>query len=236
MPPVRVWGRPPTGRWGVPARGPLRPLYDRVVRPGGTATALVPVRFAVRGPERLSWRRYTGLGHRFTRRSPAARRPGLLLDFGRPVYGYLGLGSVWRTPRRAGLLFTGERPFDPLTEALGGPFAAAGRHPAGIFEGGEMVLTLPGRKAWADTVPRRFRYAAVVGMRGLQDAWVEPVTLGEQEARALPEPRSAEAAGTGGSAEDGLWGIEPPPLRAPVEYEVWRELQRLADLGGRKRR
>jgi hypothetical protein len=219
--PVVSWGRPPVGRWGVPVAGPHRPLYGDAVDPGHP---LRPVRFAVLG-EPLTWRSPRELRGRLRRSDPEALRPGLLFDWGREVEGYLGLRSAWHTQRPAALLFTGDAPRDPLARLRPAEGPAEETDAGAILAAGSPVVSVDGRRNWSDVVPRRFRYAAVVGFRGLQAAWVEPV-ISEAAAEALP--RSPVAAAT------GVFGVTPPPSRSPVEDDVWRELQRLADLAGRE--
>ena len=83
---------------------------------------------------------------------------------------------------------------------------------------------MPGRRDWMDARPRRFRYAVVVGLAGCAGARVLPV----------PPARAAGLLAGDGGAEMRVFGIEPPPLRTPVEDEVWRELQRVPGVAGRK--
>lgn len=227
LPPASSWGRPPAGRWGVPARGPLRPLFERATASDSSAarSRLRAERYAVLGRP-LDWRPANALGAAAGGGRGGADPPGLLLDWGREVYGYLSLRTRLPAPRPAALLFTGLRPLDPLA----GLVAGGGGPPAEALDGlpvGAPVIAVPGRRNWTDTVPRRFRYAAVVGLRRLDAAWMEPVTIGEPEA-ALPQPPVATALG------EGVFGVEPPPLRSPVEDEVRRELERLANLAGRE--
>jgi hypothetical protein len=81
------------------------------------------------------------------------------------------------------------------------------------------VLILPGRHDWMDAHPRRFRYAVVVGLG-------HPVTATVLPAPARPEPRDP--------GESKVFGVEGPPLRTPVEDEVWSKLQRLAGVARRE--
>jgi len=82
------------------------------------------------------------------------------------------------------------------------------------------ILVMPGRHDWLDARPRRFRYAVVVGLVRPALAAVLPAP-----ARAVP-PRDP--------AEMKVFGIEGPPLRTPVEDEVWRKLESLAGVARRK--
>ncbi len=74
------------------------------------------------------------------------------------------------------------------------------------------VLVMPGAPQWLDTRPRRFRYALLVGLKRPAAAMVRPVPPG----RVQPSP----------PAETQVFGIQGPPLRTPVEDEVWSKLQR----------
>jgi hypothetical protein len=75
------------------------------------------------------------------------------------------------------------------------------------------VLVMPGEPEWLDARPRRFRYALLVGLKRPAAAVVRPVPPG----RVRP-PRPVE---------DRVFGILGPPLRTPVEDEIWSKLQRL---------
>lgn len=82
------------------------------------------------------------------------------------------------------------------------------------------VLLMPGEPEWLDARPRRFRYALLVGLKRPAAAAVRPVPPG----RAWP-PRQVE---------DRVFGIQGPPLRTPVEDEVWSKLQRFPGTARRK--
>ena len=86
-----------------------------------------------------------------------------------------------------------------------------------------MVTTLHHRGLWQDAVPRRFRYLRVWGLEGVHGAAVLPIT-GDGYARLAPPAGAAR----------GLLGIAPPPLRAPVEDVVRRQLQGLPRVGIRE--
>ncbi|MBW8873469.1 MAG: hypothetical protein JF614_00760 [Acidobacteria bacterium] len=85
-------------------------------------------------------------------------------------------------------------------------------------EPGGSILVVPGRHQWMDARPRRFRYAVILGL-------VPPASLSMLPAPVPPVPVREEK---------GVFGIEPPPLRTPVEDEVWGKLQRLSGVAGRK--
>jgi hypothetical protein len=135
-------------------------------------------------------------------------RPGapVLWDWGRPVSGYLSLSMPPGESLGLGLIFTGDTPPEPLRD-----------RPSG------SILVVPGQREWTDARPRRFRYVLVVGME-------RPLT-----ASALPvDPKKAGDLLARDGVEKGVFGIDPPPLRTPVEDEVWRKLQSAAGVGRRK--
>jgi hypothetical protein len=136
------------------------------------------------------------------------RPPGasLLYDWGRPVEGHLTLEVPPAKELGMALLFLGDGdlPPDPLAA---GPTAA--------------VLIMPGQRDWMDALPRRFRYALLVGLAKPAVAAVLPVPAGAV--------RSPQPVGT------QVFGIQGPPLRTPVEDEVWGKLQRLPGVAGRKK-
>jgi hypothetical protein len=78
------------------------------------------------------------------------------------------------------------------------------------------ILIVPGRHQWVDARPRRFRYAVILGL-------VSPASLSVLPVPAMPAPVREEK---------GVFGILPPPLRTPVEDEVWGKLQRLSGVAG----
>jgi len=148
--------------------------------------------------------------------SPEKPGPTLrLLDWGREVTGYLLVDVQPSATMGIGLLYTGGMPPVPLQE----------RPASGI-------LVVPGRRTWMDSHLRRFRYALVVGLPG---------TMQEISAR-VQEIDPAQAAGLirqeegARKPERGVLGIVPPPLRTPVEDEVWRDLEGVAGVAGGKER
>ncbi|MEO8277064.1 MAG: hypothetical protein ABI639_12695 [Thermoanaerobaculia bacterium] len=140
--------------------------------------------------------------------------PLVEFDFGVERTGYLQLRY-----REA----AGERPeggaspvlLDFGTEPIGAPPWVA----QSLFQ------PVPGAGLYQDSLPRRFRYVSVAGLPGVFRAEVLPVTE-----RAWQELK-APAAPPG-----GVFGVRPPPSSAPVEHEVWRELERTAGLAVRKER
>ena len=79
------------------------------------------------------------------------------------------------------------------------------------------VLIMPGRHDWLDARPRRFRYVLLVGL-------VRPAA-----AAVLPAPARPVRAEV-----MRVFGLPGPPLRTPVEDEVWSKLQRFAGVARRK--
>lgn len=147
------------------------------------------------------------LGSAFGRGARETRRPPgwpVLYDWGREVEGRLALDLPAAKQPGAALLFVGNEPPDPLRTP---PTAA--------------VLIMPGRHDWLDALPRRFRYALVLGL-------VRPAT-----AAVLPAP--ARRVPPRDPAEMRVYGIEGPPLRTPVEDEVWRKLEGFAGIARRKK-
>lgn len=139
---------------------------------------------------------------------PTSARRMALFDWGREVTGYLVLQMPAEDGLRTALFFTGTGVPDPLRAP-----------PAGA------VLAMTGRRSWMDVRPRRLRYALVIGDRPLA-------------ARVL-QAEPAKVAGFLADGEpkiEGVFGIEPPPLRTPVEDEIWRELQSVPGIRGRKDR
>jgi hypothetical protein len=135
-------------------------------------------------------------------------RPGapVLWDWGREVSGYLSLKMPPGGSLGMGLVFLGDAPPEPRRD-----------RPSG------SILVVPGERSWIDARPRRFRYALVVGMERPLTVSVLPV-----------DPRKAGDLLAQDGVEKGVFGIDPPPLRTPVEDEVWRKLQRVPGVGGRK--
>jgi hypothetical protein len=146
---------------------------------------------------------------------PTSARHIVLFDWGHQVAGYLTLQMPTGEGMRKALLFTGDNPPDPLRDR---PAAA--------------VLTLIGRRSWMDAQPRRFRYALVIGDRPAS-ARVFPVDP-KRAAGRIADP--ADIAAGGGRKVEGVFGLKSPPLRTPVQDEIWRELQRVPRVGRRKDR
>jgi len=129
-----------------------------------------------------------------------------LFDWGREVTGYLALQMPAGEGLRKALFFTGEQPPDPLRD-----------RPAGA------VLTMIGRRSWMDAQARRFRYVLVIGDRpaGAITARIFPVDP------KLAADRILASVLGGGRKVEGVFGLEPPSLRTPVQDEIWRQLERV---------
>lgn len=82
-----------------------------------------------------------------------------------------------------------------------------------------LIARAPGQAVWRDAVARRFR-RALVAVKGRPIAAVV-WRAAMDPAADRPGPRA------------GILGVEPPPLRSPVEDKIRRELEGFADLAGR---
>lgn len=150
-----------------------------------------------------------------TARKAGPREAGLLFDWGREVTGHLVLDVPPREEIGPALLFTGPTPPDVRQDT---PSAA--------------VLVPRGARRWMDARPRRFRYVLLLGMKRPAAARLLPLApeLDPGTVAALL-PRDGEAPeGVFGN----LFGIGAPPLRTPVEDEVWSELQGVPGVARRK--
>ncbi len=147
------------------------------------------------------WSELAGRGRR-----PPSLGPLVEFDFGAERTGYLQL-SYREGPRK--------RADGPPSAAL----IAFGDEPAGApaWTADAIFLPIPGAALYQDSTVRKFRYVAVAGLPGVFSAEVLATT---------PESWSALALGDGPPA--GILGVRPPPSSAPVEHEVWRELERAA--------
>jgi hypothetical protein len=103
--PPKVWGLPPVGRWGTPAAGPERPLYEQAA--AGRPRAPVALRPLPGG-------------------AGSAGRRGRLWDWGREVTGYLRIEFRGEAPRAAQLFARGEAPAAAPGEADGAVLTAPG--------------------------------------------------------------------------------------------------------------
>jgi hypothetical protein len=181
-------GNPPFGRWGPEAMSAVRAPLHEVIRPRGISA-------------RVRWD--STLGGRWVaseRDAPARRIPVMRVDFGHEVEGLVVLGFGPSRPP-PGLLYLGDRPPDPDEQS-----------PA--------ALVILGRKEryWQDVEMRRFRYALVLGMPGLDSFQIYPYA-GTPPPSWHPVPLTPMR---------GVFGLVSPELRTPAEDKVWRELQGLA--------
>jgi hypothetical protein len=128
------------------------------------------------------------------RRSAARARH--LFDWGGEVHGYLTLrlDPALAGEGAVGLLLVGAAPRRPLEEA----------------EIAVPIVPLPGLPTWTDSVPRRFRYAAVTGLPAVLAAEVVPVAA--EAAALLPVAQS--------SAPTPLLGLDTPLHLTPAERAV----------------
>lgn len=141
-----------------------------------------------------------------------------VFDWGREVEGYLTLELAPADRPGVGLLLAGPTAANPLALPMGAAAAP--------------VIVAPRATEWEDALPRRFRYAVVVGMERVLGARVTPLDPRAAGAATLVAgDRPAEEDGKG---VPGVLGLSPPPLRSPVEDEVRREVERLPGVAGRK--
>jgi hypothetical protein len=84
----------------------------------------------------------------------------------------------------------------------------------------EVMVTLDGESRWRAAAPARFRYLVIAGGPDVQ--WVDVLAAGPELVAAYPPAL----------VPGGLLGIEPPPLRAPVEDEIRRQLEGFASIAG----
>lgn len=182
-----VLGRPPFGRWGSTSGAAERPLHA-AVRLDYRPLRPARVFFPGRG-----WRRI----ERRSGRGGIDLAPRVLLDWGGIVDGYLTLEVPEEEPLVA-LAYLGLTRPDPVRSA---PDA--------------RIVGTPAQPYWEDAVPRRFRYALLVGAGAATDV---RVVLTDAE---TIEPVIA------GATPDGVLGGPAPRLVSPLEDEVWRELEGL---------
>ncbi len=194
----RLLGRSPLGRWGSPAPGPERPTFETALAAAGADSG--------RAPPDL--RRARALARR-----PAA--PGA----GRRA----GAAGRVRLRRRT------DRLSAALLSRRAGP---AGRHATlGRAPGLRRTSRSARRRGPLRRCSGRSRAPGSTRIRRCADSamWRSP---------ACPEssaPRSSRRGRNPGRrsrraprAELGIFGVRPPPSSAPVEHEVWRELERAA--------
>ena len=138
------------------------------------------------------------------------RRPGasLLYDWGRPVEGYLSLEIPPAKELGMALLFVGD--------------------------GGPRAICRPIRSPAVPPPPSSSCRASATGWTPCRAASATRCWSGLKRpavAAVLPVPAPAAAAEP---IKRRVFGIQGPPLRTPVEDEVWSKLQRLAGVAGRK--
>lgn len=98
--------------------------------------------------------------------------------------------------------------------------AAAGASPDPRFPAATLIARAPGQTVWRDAVARRFA-RVLIAAKG------RPIAAAVWKARADP---AADRPGP----RAGILGIEPPPLRSPVEDKLRREFEGFADLAERE--
>jgi hypothetical protein len=119
-------------------------------------------------------------------------------DWGEVVSGYLLLDHRLELLSITGLLFVGEDLPDPRGRQVD-----------------SCLVTVPESVTWEDVLPRRFRYVTVLGLEGLEGAALYEVDPGPGAVLLAAAPSSPR-----------VFAVEGPPLRSPVEDDVWRRLRR----------
>ena len=203
------WGFPPVGSWRSAPLGPPRPLFFEMTAgrpiPAATATEMTAYRRSKRSQQR---EKGADKGE-----STVKNPPRRLFDWGREVKGYVSLDVPASTRLQTGLLYTSSAaPPDPRRDPV------------------TVVLVLPGKRGWTSALPGRFRYALFVGLEHPQAARVQPLTPAA-DPKAFPSLLP-----DGGTLEaPGVFGIDPPELRSPIENEIWGELESVPGVAGRKK-
>lgn len=216
--PAFSWGLPPVGRWGLPSEPTDRASFPRVAGEPWDLRAVPPERVAVGGQvlhvlgsgdptraERLPWRP-VGPAEASSPSEDLGRGPVILFDWGNEVTGYLTLVHRTGGGRPPGVLRVGTEPPE-----------------ADPYRPDATVLTVTDGGVWRDGLPRRFRYALVLGADSVVGARVEPVV-----------PELLDRLPASPAPERGLFGLPPPRSGTPVEHEVRRKLEGLARGTGRE--
>ncbi|HEY7214842.1 MAG TPA: hypothetical protein VIC28_09440 [Thermoanaerobaculia bacterium] len=154
-----------------------------------------------------------------------ARGPLLPAAAARPLTLALGSPEKGRPPGSPVLYDWGREVEGRLTldvrpgKTLGAALLFTGASPPDPLraEPAGSVLILAGRHDWLDARPRRFRYVLLVGLVRRAAAAVLPAPARPVRAEVMQ-----------------VFGLAGPPLRTPVEDEVWSKLQRFAGVAGRK--
>lgn len=181
-----VLGRPPFGRWGTLRAAEPRPLHAEL---RADYRPVAPRRVSVAGRD---WQHSAGE----TRRADVDLSQRVLLDWGGVIEGYLTLEMPQEQPI-VGLAYLGLGRPDPVRQA---PDA--------------YIVWTPGQPYWEDVVPRRFRFALLVGVGGASNPRV-----------VVTQPSRVQAV-EAGRRPPGVLGLAAPRLVSPLENEVWRELER----------
>jgi len=164
--------------------------------------------FRLSGPDR-PWQTVVGHGRR-----SASFGPLVEFDFGVERTGYLWLAYREAANRKSAA---------PASAVL----VAFGEQPIGAppWAADALFQPIPGAGGYQDSTMRKFRYVAVAGLPGIFRAKVLPTTDAGWQALA-----------PGGPTGVGVFGVRPPRSSAPVEHEVWRELERTAGFAVGKER
>lgn len=159
--PVRVWQRPPTGRWRLGAKARELPIP---FRGGGSARRAKPVQ--MRALQSALWFDLT------IRQWDPPLGPQRVYDWGEVVEGFLffELPSAETPPA---LAWFGEDIPDPRARPSD-----------------EVLMFLPGQESWRDHHPRRFRYLVLVGLEPGSRPQVRRLESSAAERLAPPPPLS----------------------------------------------
>ena len=119
----------------------------------------------------------------------------VLLDWGQTLSGYLTLRFA-SSDDVIGLAYLSDRPPSPVRQAPD-----------------TFIIGTPGQTYWEGAVPRRFRYALLIGLDDLIDARI--VVTDPAKLRPIP----------GGEAPPGVLGTPAPRLRSSTEDKIWSKLE-----------
>lgn len=185
---ARIWQRHPTGRWGLASASPRPVSPIELRRPTSLSAKSLYLPW---DPD--AWPDFETSKISFS----DELGPWVLLDWGREVTGFLRLQLASR-------------------DAEPGLLHVSGQIPDRDAPADALVIPIPGRDEWTDSVPRTFRYLLLtdVPLSGVPEVLVAPAaSLGHSEA---PSAGSA-----------GVFGITPPLERSLAEERI-RERQRLS--------
>jgi hypothetical protein len=218
--PVKVWGQPPTGRWGRPEPAAARPLFEQgapeVAGLRGAALQWTEVPQAFRSPlegERWPhvWLLPQGaegyLEVEFAHSAPSAALLYLRADL--PGAGAIDVLSALSAsdPAAAQPADGGRR-----ADATAPQASEVAAFPAQMLDPSDFMLSPAGAPYWSSAQARRLRLVAVIAAE-------PPVAV-----RVLPAAASL-VSGAGRAEVAGLLGIDPPPRPSPIFDEILRSIR-----------